>query len=163
LVFLDESGVQTNMTRLRGRAPRGCRVYDATPQGHWCVRTLIAAIRAAGTTACMSVDAATDGDVFLAYVRAVLVPTLQPDDIVVMDNLSAHKNERVRALIEQAGATLEYLPPYSPDMNPIEQMWSKLKASLRAAKARTSRTLHHAITKALVSVSGKDARAWFVS
>ena len=163
LVFLDESGAKTNMTRRRGRAARGSRVYDTAPQGHWCVRTLIAAVRVDGTTACMSVDCATDGDVFTAYVQEVLVPTLRVGNIVVLDNLGAHKHAAAIELIRGAGATVEYLPPYSPDLNPIEKMWSKIKEFLRAAKARTSRALHQAITAAFRTISGKDALSWFAS
>jgi transposase len=163
LVFIDESGAKTNLTRRRGRAARGCRVYDATPHGHWCVRTMISSVRADGTTACMSVDSATDRDVFTAYVRAVLVPTLRPGDIVVLDNLAAHKHSMAAELIGQAGATVEYLPPYSPDLNPIEKMWSKIKEFLRAAKARTSQALHKAITAAFLTISTADALAWFAS
>jgi transposase len=162
-VFLDESGTTTNLTRRCGRAARGCRVYDAMPQGHWCVRTLLSSVRADGTTACMSVDSATDGDVFLVYVREVLVPTLRAGDIVILDNLSVHKHTEAIALMKGAGATVEYLPPYSPDLNPIEKMWSKIKEFLRAAKARTSRTLHAAITAAFRTISAADVRSWFAA
>jgi transposase len=124
---------------------------------------MISSVRADGTTACMSVDAATDGDVFLAYVREVLRPTLRVGDIVVMDNLAVHKTEAAIELIESAGATVEYLPPYSPDLNPIEKMWSKIKAFLRAARARTSRALHQAITDAFLTISTDDTRSWFAS
>ena len=163
LVFIDESGAKTNMTRRRGRAARGCRVYDATPHGHWCVRTMISSMRADGMTACMSVDSATDHDVFTIYVREVLLPTLRPGDIVVLDNLPAHKHADATQLIGQAGATVEYLPPYSPDLNPIEKMWSKIKEFLRAAKARTSRALNEAITAAFLTISAADALSWFAS
>ena len=163
LVFLDESGAKTNMTRRRGRAVRGNRVYDATPQGHWCVRTMISAVRVDGTTACMSVDCATDGDVFTAYVREVLVPTLRAGDIVVLDNLGVHKHPVAIELIKRAGAQVEYLPPYSPDLNPIEKMWSKIKEFLRAAKARTSHALHAAIAAAFLTISAEDALSWFAS
>ena len=163
LVFVDESGAKTNMTRLYGRAPRGERAHDHAPHGHWCVRTMIASIRADGATACMSIDSATDRDVFLAFVIKVLVPTLRPGDIVVLDNLSAHKSAEAEAAIRSVGAAVEYLPPYSPDLNPIEKMWSKLKAYLRAAEARTSRALNAAIRKAFISVTPSDAQSWFAS
>ena len=151
------------MTRLHGRAMRGERARDCAPHGHWCVRTMISSIRSDGSTACMSIDSATDGEVFLAYVANVLVPTLRQGDIVVLDNLGAHKSPAVEAAIQSAGATVEYLPAYSPDLNPIEKMWSKIKAILRAARARTSRALNAAIRKAFSSVTSDDALSWFVS
>lgn len=151
------------MTRLRGRTFGGARLYDSTPHGHWCTTTMISSIRLDGTYACMIVDAATDGDVFKAYVRSVLVPTLRPGDIVVLDNLAAHGNAEVRTLIESAQATLEFLPPYSPDFNPIEKMWSKIKASLRETKARTREELFVAITQALNKVTVQDTEGWFLS
>jgi transposase len=163
LVFLDESGATTNLTRRYGRAERGQRVCDATPQGHWCVRTMISAIRVDGTTACMSIDSPTDADVFTAYVRAVLAPTLRPGEIVILDNLGAHKHAAAVALLVAAGATVRYLPPYSPDLNPIEKMWSKIKEFLRRAQARTSSALHRAISAAFRSIVAKDARGWFAS
>jgi transposase len=162
-VFLDESAAKTNMTRLRGRAPRGQRVYDGAPFGHWCTTTMISSIRMDGTTACMTVDGATDADVFEAFARSVLVPTLKAGDIVVMDNLSAHKVPRTVRLIEQVGARVLFLPAYSPDLNPIEKMWSKVKEFLRAAKARTEEALWTAIAAALASVTAQDAIGWFAS
>jgi transposase len=163
LVFIDESSAKTNMTRFRGRAMRGFRAYDSAPHGHWCVRTMISSVRSNGTTACMTVDSATDSDVFIAYVRDVLVPTLCPGEIVILDNLSPHKHAVVSTLIEKAGAAVEFLPPYSPDLNPIEKMWSKIKQFLRSAKARTSDALHDAITAAFLTVSQDDALSWFAS
>mgnify|MGYP003582058889 CR=1 FL=1 len=151
------------MTRLRGRAPRGQRVYDGAPFGHWCTTTMISSIRMDGTTACMTVDGATDADVFEAFARSVLVPTLKAGDIVVMDNLSAHKVPRTVRLIEQVGARVLFLPAYSPDLNPIEKMWSKVKEFLRAAKARTEEALWTAIAAALASVTAQDAIGWFAS
>lgn len=151
------------MTRLYGRAPKGRRAHGHAPHGHWRVRTMIASIRADGETACMSIDSPTDRDVFLAFTVNVLVPALRPGDIVVMDNLRAHKSATVQDAIRAAGAEIEYLPPYSPDLNPIEKMWSKIKALLRAAEARTSCALDSAITKALLAVTPSDARAWFAS
>ena len=163
LVFIDESGVKTNMTRLYGRSTRGTRANDSAPHGHWSVRTLISSIRADGETACLSVDAATDSEIFQTYVLKILVPTLRAGDIVVMDNLGSHKSPIVEELIVAAGASVEYLPPYSPDLNPIEKMWSKIKAHLRAKQARTSRTLHSAIRKAFDTITAKDAKGWFAS
>lgn len=163
LVFLDESGAKTNMTRLRGRALEGQRLVDSTPHGHWCTTTIIGAMRLDGSTACMAVDGATDKDIFREYVRCVLVPVLRTGDIVVLDNLSAHKDRHTQELIERAGAELRFLPPYSPDLNPIEKMWSKLKAFLRATKARTEEELYQAISLALETVTAQDAEGWFRS
>jgi transposase len=163
LVFLDESGAKTDMTRLRGRAVRGERVYDHAPAGHWGTTTMISSIRLDGRTACMTVDGATTTEVFQAYVQSVLLPTLRPGDRVVLDNLAPHKDSGVIGLIEQAGAVVCFLPPYSPDFNPIEKMWSKMKAWLRTEKARTQETLGEAIGRALARVTAADARNWFAS
>jgi len=146
------------MTRLRGRSPRGERLRCAAPHGHWRTTTIIGAVRVDGTTATMVIEGATDTEVFRAYVRKVLVPTLRLGDVVVMDNLTPHKSEETIALIEAAGATALFLPPYSPDLNPIELMWSKVKAALRAAEARSDQDL---LAAALESVSGSDTRNWF--
>ena len=151
------------MTRLRGRARQGRRVLDHAPHGHWGTTTLLGALRIDGTNACMSIEGATDRDVFEAYVRRVLLAKLHPGDIVVLDNLAAHEDGRVRQLIAGARARLVFLPPYSPDLNPIEKMWSKIKTSLRAAKARTSATLQTAISEALATVTAQDAKGWFTS
>ena len=124
---------------------------------------MIASIRLDGSTACMAIEGATDTEVFRAYIRNVLCPTLRAGDIVVMDNLLPHKNALTLALIEQAGATALFLPAYSPDLNPIEKMWSKVKQSLRSAEARTRQTLVKAIASALRSVTPQDARGWFAS
>jgi transposase len=161
LVFVDESGATTAMTRLRGRAPRGVRVPGATPHGHWKVTTILGAIRRSGTMTVMTIDSPTDSDVFRAYVERVLVPSLRPGDVVVMDNLSAHKAPGIAERIDDAGGELIYLPPYSPDLNPIEPCWSKVKEFLRAAKARTQALLEHVIGKALDTVTAADARGWF--
>ena len=151
------------MTRLRGRAVRGTRVYDHAPAGHWGTTTMISSIRLDGSTACMTVDGATDTEVFQVYVQFVLLPTLRPGDRVVLDNLSPHKDTAVIRLIEQAGATVCFLPPYSPDFNPIEKMWSKVKSWLRTEKARTQEALGTAIGQALTQVTPSDARNWFAS
>jgi transposase len=161
LVFLDETGTKTNMTRRYGRAPAGCRVRDHAPAGHWNTTTLIAAVRPSGPLAPLLLECATDGEVFAAWTEQFLVPSLREGDIVVMDNLTSHKSSRVRALIEAAGARLLYLPPYSPDLNPIEKMWSKIKALLRAAKARTQEALNEAVAAALAAVTPADIRGWF--
>jgi transposase len=163
LVFIDESGAKTNMTRLYGRAKAGQRVIDNAPEGHWCTTTMISSVRLDGSTACMVVDGATDKEVFQAYVQHILLPTLKVGDIVVMDNLSSHKNNQVKTMIESAGAQLRFLPPYSPDLNPIEEMWSKIKAILRTLKARTEKALINAIAKALEAVTASDAKGWFES
>lgn len=137
LVFLDETGANTKMTRRYGRAPRGERVVDAVPHGHWKTTTFVAALRADGLVAPMVIDGAMNGDVFVAYTEQVLVPTLRAGDIVVMDNLSSHKRVAAVRAIERAGCSVVYLPPYSPDYNPIELAFAKIKARLRAAELRT--------------------------
>jgi len=149
------------MTRLYGRARRGQRVVDSTPHSHWKTTTMLAGLRLDGAVAPMVIDGPTDADVFTAYVEQVLVPSLHPGDIVVADNLAPHKVPRVRKMIEAAGAQLWSLPPYSPDLNPIEQMWSKVKAWLRKVKARTFDALVQAIADALNRVTTEDAQGWF--
>lgn len=161
LIFLDESGVTTQMTRQWGRAPKGERVIEATPQGHWKVLTTLGAMSLRGMEAAMTVESATDGDVFEAYIEQVLCPKLRPDDVVVMDNLSAHKVDGIRERIESCHAQLLYLPPYSPDLNPIENAWSKFKEFIRAAKARTKEALDLAVTDALKTITADNAAAWF--
>lgn len=151
------------MTRLRGRALRGRRLLAKAPHGHWRTTTMISSVRLDGTTACMTIDGATDTAVFQAFVRAVLVPSLRPGDIVIMDNLAPHKNEQTLALIAAAGATARFLPAYSPDLNPIEMMWSKVKALLRKAEARSAEELQNAIGQALRQVSPENARGWFAA
>jgi transposase len=149
------------MTRLRGRAPRGQRIVTKVPGGHWKIVTMISAIRTSGPFAAASIIGATDSDVFRAYVREVLAPQLRPGDVVVMDNLSPHKAPGVREMIESAGAELRYLPPYSPDFNPIENMWSKVKGKLRSLSARSIESLHDAIRVALATVSPGDCIGFF--
>jgi transposase len=133
------------MTRLRGRAPRGQRLVAPVPHGHWKTSTFVAGLRTRGLTAPLIYDGAMNGEVFLAYVEQILVPTLSPGDIVILDNLSSHKVAGVREAIERCGATLIYLPPYSPDLNPIEQAFAKLKALLRKLAARTVARLWDAL------------------
>ena len=163
LVFIDESSAKTNMTRLRGRGRRGHRVHDNAPHGHWNTTTMIASIRLDGMTSCMAIDGAATAEVFRAYVRHVLCPTLRKGDIVIADNLSIHKDRESEALINARGATLEFLPPYSPDLNPIEKMWSQIKTHLRATKARTQNKLFAAIGKALETVTAQDSKGYFFS
>lgn len=134
---------------------------EATPQGHWKVLTTLGALSQCGIEAAMTVASPTDGEVFTAYVEQVLCPKLRPGDVVVLDNLSAHKVAGIRELIEGCGAHLLYLPPYSPDLNPIEQAWSKFKQFLRAAKARTAEALEQAIAEALQTITADNAAAWF--
>jgi transposase len=141
LVFIDETGVATNMTRHYGRAPKGRRCIASAPLGHWETTTFVAALRHQQLTAPMLTDGPMDGEVFLAYVEKFLCPTLKPGDIVVLDNLSSHKVAGVREAIAATGATLRPLPPYSPDLNPIENLFAKLKALLRKAAKRTIDTL----------------------
>ena len=161
LIFLDESGVTTQMTRAWGRAPKGERIAEATPQGHWQVLTTLGTLSLRGLDAVMTIASPTDGEVFTAYVEQVLAPRLQPGNVLVLDNLSAHKVSGIRQLIEARGAELLYLPPYSPDLNPIEKAWFKLKQYLRAAKARTAEALDQAITEALKTITADNAVAWF--
>lgn len=137
LVFIDETGTSTNMARLRGRAPRGERLVGKIPHGHWKTTTFVAGLRSNALTAPCVIDGPMNGNTFLAYVEQILAPSLKPGDIVVLDNLSAHKVAGVREAVEAAGARLLYLPPYSPDFNPIEQLFAKLKALLRKAAERS--------------------------
>jgi transposase len=174
LVFVDESGCTTAMARRRARAPRGERAVSAEPHGHWKVTTVVGAVRlgeAGGAgpqpggpvAAALLLDGAADGAAFAGFVEHLLAPALKPGDMVVMDNLAAHKSAAVREAIEARGATLRLLPAYSPDLNPIEKMWSKVKASLRKAATRTREALYDAITDALRSVTASDALGWFRS
>jgi transposase len=160
-VFLDESGVTTEMTRRYGWGLRSERVREAVPAGHWRTLTVLAALTTEGVLASMSVESPTDGDVFLAFVEQVLVPRLQPGQLVILDNLGAHKVDGVRQLIEATGASLFYLPPYSPDFHPIEQAWSKLKQLLRGVKARLVEQLEPALTQAIAAITPADAQAFF--
>ena len=161
LIYLDESGVSTQMTRRYARAPRGVRVHETTPEGNWKILTILGAMSLRGMIATMTIEAATDAEIFLAYLDHVLCPALRPGNVVVMDNLSSHKVTGVRERIEAAGAQLLYLPPYSPDLNPIEKAWAKLKQLLRTAKARTAHALEQAIEELLPNIRPQDAQAWF--
>jgi transposase len=151
------------MTRLRGRAAPGERVFDSVPQNYGENVSMLAALSIEGVSAPMTIQGAVDGLVFVEYLKQVLCPTLQAGDVVVMDNLSAHKVKTVRELIEARGARLIYLPPYSPDLNPIEKCWSKIKTYLRAVKARTYKALSEALREALLTITAEDAKGWFAS
>jgi transposase len=145
------------MTRLRGRAPRGKRLVDKTPHGHWKTTTLIAALGITGMRCSTVVNGAVNGDVFEAFVEQVLVPELRSGDVVIMDNLSSHKRRRIRELIESTGAHLVFLPPYSPDLNPIEMIFAKVKQSLRSLACRTREALWEAMQSVLDKVTTSDA------
>jgi transposase len=141
-VFIDETWASTNMARTHGRAPRGERLRAAIPHGHWKTTTFVAGLRNSGMIAPMVLDGPINGELFLAYVEQILVPELRVGDIVIMDNLGSHKSARVPAAVAAAGASLLFLPPCSPDFNPIEQAFAKLKAMLRKAAARTTDTFY---------------------
>jgi transposase len=163
LVFLDESGVNITLHRSHGRAPRGERLQASVPR-NWKDNTTIIGALSLDEVACwqaMSIEGACDRKAFEAFVEHVLVPSLRPGQIVVMDNLNVHKSQRAREMVEAAGCRWEYLPTYSPDLNPIEGMWSKLKAHLRATAARTQETLEAAINAGLFTVTLQDAHGWF--
>jgi transposase len=161
LVFLDESNAKTTLTRRYGRAPRGERVVDHVPAGTYHATTVLGALRCDGTITAIVYEGGTTAEVMEAFAGGELQTILQPGDIVVMDNLSSHKDKRVVAAIEAAGAVACYLPPYSPDLNPIEKMWSKVKELLRGAEARTKGALLEAIAMALRAVTPSDAENWF--
>ena len=157
IVFIDETWAKTNMTRLRGRSLLGERLIAKVPHGHWKTTTLIAAMDSRGMRCSATVDGAVNREVFEAFVQQVLVPTLKAGDIVVMDNLSSHKGQRVRMLIEFTGAMLLFLPPYSPDLNPIELAFAKLKQLLRSAGHRTMTTLWQDVQRILDLITPDDA------
>jgi transposase len=164
LVFLDESAALTNLVRARAWSARGERAGGTAPGGRWERVTLLGALGAEGIVGAMSVAAATDGAVFHAYLEQVLLPELRrtrPDAVLVMDNLSAHKTGAVRALLDSSGFAYRYLPPYSPDLNPIEMAWAKVKGLLRKAAARTVDGLHAALGPALDTITAQDARGFF--
>ena len=161
LVFLDETGAKTNMTRVYARAKKGKRALDYTPHGHWSTTTLVAALTVQGATAPMVLDGPMDRICFEAYVAQVLIPALAPNSIVIMDNLAAHKSPVIVQRLHDAGAQLWYLPPYSPDFNPIELMWSKVKATLRSAKARTQEALMKTIAQALEEITPEHSHNFF--
>ncbi len=163
MVFIDETGASTKMARRYGRAPRGERCRAPVPHGHWKTTTFVGALRLEGMTAPMVLDGAMHGAAFLAYVEQVLVPTLTPGDIVIMDNLPAHKSVAVRHAIEAAGAELRFLPPYSPDFNPIEMAFSKLKAFLKKTAARTIDDLWDAIAQGIDTFTPTECENYFAA
>lgn len=159
-MFVDESGASTAMDRTYGRAPSGVRVDGPAPHGHRKVVTLTAAVRLGGVGGCLAFDGATDATTFETYAERVLAPSPRPGDIVVMDNLGSHKRPPPVAAIEAAGASVRFLPPYSPDLNPIEKLFSKLKEHLRRLKARAVDSLYDAIGEALRAVTAADIAGW---
>jgi transposase len=161
LVFIDETGTSTSMARTRGRSRRGTRLVGLVPHGHWKTTTIVAGLRCDAITAPFVIDHPMDGAIFLTYVRQCLVPTLTKGDLVVMDNLKPHKVAGVREAIEAAGATLRYLPPYSPDLNPIELLFAKLKALLRKAAERSIEALWDRIGKLLDAFSSQECSNYF--
>jgi transposase len=163
LVFIDETWASTNMARLRGRAPKGQRLRAGIPHGHWKTTTFVAGLRLAGIVAPMVLDGPINRVAFQAYVDQVLVPELSPGDVVIMDNLSSHKAPAVRQAIEAAGATLLYLPPYSPDFHPIENAFAKLKALLRKAAERTIPGLWAAIGRLIDSFTAQECANYFAA
>jgi transposase len=160
-IFVDESAVNTAMTRRYGRAPRGERAYDSAPRNYGTHTSVIGALGLRGLVAALTVEGAVDAEVFNAYAERVLGPRLRRGDVVVLDNLTAHRASRIEEVAEARGAQVLWLPPYSPDYSPIEQCWSKIKAYLRGAKARTREALEEALTAALGLVTKADIRGWF--
>jgi transposase len=161
LVFVDESGAHLQMTRRYGRCAAAARLVGQVPQGHYRTATVIAGVRRGGPSAPWIFEGALNGEMFLAWVQVGLVPTLRKGEVVVLDNLATHKVHGVRQSIEAVGARLEYLPPYSPDLNPIENMWSKIKENLRRDEPRTWRQLLRAAKVAFASVSATDCQGFF--
>ena len=163
LVFVDESGANLQMTRRYGRSPSGQRLLGRVPQGHYLTATLIAAMGCRGSSAPWIFEGAMDGEMFLAWVRVGLVPTLCRGQTVILDNLATHKVAGVRQAIEATGAGLEYLPPYSPDFNPIEPMWSKVKQGLKSREPRNARQLVKAASAAFATVTPADCQGFFLN
>jgi transposase len=161
IYFIDETGMNIAMARLYARAGGGARAHGAIPKNWGDNVSLIGSLSFDGTMHAMTLPGSADGDAFLIYIKDILCPNLKEGDIVIMDNLSVHKIKAVREEIEARNAELRFLPPYSPDMNPIEQCWSKIKTALRAAKARSIEALDAAVTIALASVTAQDAQGWF--
>jgi transposase len=161
LVFIDESSVNTGMTRLYGRSAIGERLNDYVPDSRWQATSILSSLRLNGTTECIVYEGSLTGDFFKVWLKDCLCPTLLKGDIVVMDNLSSHKVSGIKELIVQTGASIEYLPPYSPDLNPVENMWSKVKSFLRKSRERSKETLLKAVGEALKQISHSDALSWF--
>lgn len=163
-MFIDESAALTGMVRLYARSPRGARARGTAPCGHWRRLSVIGALGVEGVAGALAIEAATSGAVFRAFLDQVLLPELRrtkPDAILIMDNLSAHKTKAVRALLDRSGFGYRYLPPYSPDLNPIELAWATVKARLRTAAARTVEALHEALGAALDAVTPGHAQGYF--
>lgn len=160
-MFVDESGSSISMARSHARSPRGTRTADAVPRNRGTVTTILGGLTLSGLVATMTVEGGTSGDVYAAFLEDVLVPHLKPGDLVVMDNAGAHKDPRVAKILASVGARPLYLPPYSPDLNPIELAWSKLKGLLRTARARSVGALNTAIAIAMSMISPEDAAGWF--
>ena len=160
-MFIDETSVTTKMVRLYGRAPRGQRLVAKTPHGHWKTLTFIAGLRCDGVTAPYVIDGAMDGPAFLAYIEQVLAPSLDKGDIVFMDNLRTHKIDGVAEALRAVGADVRYLPAYSPDLNPIEMLFAKLKSALRKGAARTVEALWRLIGKLVKSIAPEECRNYF--
>jgi transposase len=161
LVFIDETGAATNMTRGYGRAPKGCRCADSAPLGDWQTTTFVAGLRRHQLTAPVVIDGPMDGELFVAWVEQFLCPTLQPGDIVILDNLSNHKVEGVQKAVAAVGAKVLYLPPYSPDLNPIEKLFSKLKTLLRKAAPRATEELWKEIGTLLDTLTASEWTNYF--
>jgi transposase len=160
-VFLDESGINTGMTRLYCWGELGERVVDYVPDTRWESLTILSSLRLDGTTEALVFDGALNGEMFIEYMKNCLGPTLKKGDVVVMDNLSSHKVRGLEEIVNERGAKIEYLPPYSPDLNPVENMWSKIKAQLRQVKERCKDTLIEAVGVALGTITTQDAQGWF--
>ena len=163
LVFIDETGAATNMTRRYGRAPKGCRCVDSAPLGDWQTTTFVAALRRHELTAPMVVEGPMDGELFLAWIEQFLCPTLRPGDIVILDNLSSHKVDGVQQALALAGTTVLYLPPYSPELNPIEKLFSKLKTLLRKAARRATEELWTEIGIIINTITASECANYFAS
>lgn len=161
LIFLDESGLKTNMTRLYGRTYKGARCHDVAPCGHWETVTILSSVRLEGTTESILFEGAVDRKMFDEYIKEILAPQLRPGDIVIMDNLNAHKSADALKVVQSCQAEIKFLPAYNPDLNPIEKMWSKIKQILRGMKPRTNEDLFCSTGTALGMVTASDAQGWF--
>jgi transposase len=161
LIFIDESSINTDMTRRFARAPKGDRVGGSIPRNTPLAHSIIGALAPEGLLAAMEIEGAIDGVAFAAFVQEFLVPELRPDDVVILDNNATHLNRAALSAIEAAGAFILFLPAYSPDLNPIEQCWAKVKELLRSAAARTTKALHRAFRRAVAKVTAQDAKGWF--
>ena len=158
---MDESGINTGMTRLYGRGEIGQRVVDYVPDTRWESLTILSSLRMDGTTEALVFEGALNGEMFIGYMKNCLAPTLKEGDVVIMDNLSSHKVKGLDEIVEERGARIEYLPPYSPDLNPVENMWLKVKAHLRHVKERCKEALFEAVGAALGTITDQDAQGWF--